>query len=69
MSSTLGQSSLNFTNVLHQNNSAIKSSTDSASKSSEQIQQEITIKNIKDLPRSELEEFLKVRIDHKKYDG
>ncbi|CAF4551147.1 unnamed protein product, partial [Rotaria sp. Silwood2] len=59
MSNTLGQSSLNFTNVLNESDPTIKSSANDALKFIEQRQQQILIKNIKDLPRNELEEFLK----------
>lgn len=63
MSNTLGQSSLNFTNVLNENEPKIKSSTDDATQYTEQRPNQITIKNIKDIPRNELEEYLKVYID------
>ncbi|CAF4700433.1 unnamed protein product, partial [Rotaria socialis] len=59
MSNTLGQPSLNFAHVLNDNDSTIKSSSDSISKLIEQTQSQITIKNVKDLPKNELEEFLK----------
>ena len=49
MSSTLGQSTLNFPN---ENETTKGSSTDPL---------QMTVKNIANLPRNELEEFLKVR--------
>jgi hypothetical protein len=52
MSSTLGQSSLNFTNVLNENDNTNKTSNDNTL--------QLIIKNINNLPRNELEEFLKV---------
>jgi len=52
MSSTLGQSSLNFTNVLNENDNTAKSSNTNAS--------QFIVKNINNLPKNELEEFLKV---------
>ncbi len=52
MSKTLGQSSLNFTNVLNENDQTIKSASDNTL--------QLIIKNINNLPRNELEEFLKV---------
>lgn len=51
MSSTLGQSALNFPN---------ESETTTA-KGSNADPLQITVKNIANLPRNELEEFLKVR--------
>jgi hypothetical protein len=50
MSNTLGQSSFNFTNVLNEN----------TSKSSNTNTLQLTVKNINNLPRNDLEEFLKV---------
>jgi hypothetical protein len=52
MTSTLGQSSINFTNVLNENENPSKSST------TDQLQ--MTVKNINNLSRNDLEEFLKV---------
>jgi hypothetical protein len=52
MSSTLGQSSINFTNVLNENENTNKSSN------TDKLQ--LTVKNINNLPRNDLEEFLKV---------
>lgn len=52
MTNTLGQSSINFTNVLNENDKTTKSSDTS----------QMTIKNINNLPRDELEDFLKVYI-------
>jgi len=54
MSSTLRQSSLNFTNVLNENDNTTKSSSNNTL--------QLVIKNINNLPRNELEEFLKVYI-------
>jgi hypothetical protein len=62
MSSTLGQPSLNFTNVLNENDTTTKSSNSDTSRLTEQRQKQVVIKNINDLPRNELEEFLKVYI-------
>jgi hypothetical protein len=53
MSTTLGQSSLNFSNVRNENDSTTKSSNEPKRK-------QLIIKNINDLPRHELDEFLKV---------
>jgi hypothetical protein len=52
MSNTLGQSSFNFTNVLNEN--------ENTSKSSNTNTLQLTVKNINNLPRNDLEEFLKV---------
>jgi hypothetical protein len=62
MSSTLGQSSLNFPNVPNENDNTTKSSNNDSSRLTEQRQKQIIVKNIDDLPRDELEEFLKVYI-------
>jgi hypothetical protein len=58
MSSTLRQSSLNFTNVLNENDNTTKSSSNNTV--------QFVIKNINNLPRNELEEFLKVYIYFRK---
>ncbi|CAF0926199.1 unnamed protein product [Adineta steineri] len=52
MSSTLGQSSLSFSNVLNE-------SDNRTIQLNEQKQKQVTIKNINDLSRNELDEFLK----------
>jgi hypothetical protein len=59
MSSTLGQSSLNFPNVPNENDNTTKSSNNDSSRLTEQRQKQIIVKNIDDLPR---DEFLKVYI-------
>ena len=63
MSSTLVQSAMNFSAILHDNDNSTKASSDEASRASESNDQQLTIKNVQDLPRHELEEFLKVKID------
>lgn len=54
MTSTLGQSSLSFTNVLNENDTTTKSLNNDTS--------QVVIKNINNLPKNELEDFLKVEI-------
>jgi hypothetical protein len=60
MSTTLGQSSLNFSNVRNENDSTTKSSNDATIRLNEPKRKQLIIKNINDLPRHELDEFLKV---------
>jgi hypothetical protein len=62
MSTTLGQSSLNFSNVRNENDSTTKSSNDATIRLNEPKRKQLIIKNINDLPRHELDEFLKVSI-------
>jgi hypothetical protein len=60
MSSTLGQSSLNFSNVLSENTNTTKPLDEDALRLMQEHQKQLLIKNINEFPRNELEEYLKV---------
>jgi hypothetical protein len=62
MSSTLGQSSLNFRTIDQENQKQLKDKNEHILLTSELIDKQLLIKNIDSLPRIELEAFLKVNL-------